>query len=107
MRSCLCSHLGVPVLGAQHQAILSFRVDHHQARLLITSKCVASTAEVSKPGDKQPELPASAGQGSIHRLDELRFSKGPLHTSKIRAKLQKDMQTDAAVFRTQVGLPRP
>lgn len=65
--------------------------------------CAAPTAEVSKPGDKQPELSEGAGQGSIHRLDELRFSNGPLHTSKIRAKLQKDMQTDAAVFRTQVG----
>lgn len=61
-------------------------------------------AEIAKPGDKQPELPPNAGEGSIHRMDKLRFAKGSQHTSKIRNVLQRTMQNEAAVFRTAVRL---
>lgn len=61
-------------------------------------------AEVARPGDKQAELKKDAGKDSIDRLDKLRYSKGPKHTSEIRRRLQKTMQNEAAVFRTQVIL---
>lgn len=59
-------------------------------------------AEEGKPGAAQPEMPASAGQDTIERLDKLRHSSGPLSVAQIRLNLQKTMQADAAVFRTQV-----
>lgn len=62
-------------------------------------------AEEGKPGAAQPELKADAGQDTIARLDKLRHSQGPLSVAQIRSNLQKTMQADAAVFRTQVLLP--
>lgn len=44
------------------------------------------------------------GKASIAELDRLRNSSGPLHTSEIRLNMQKAMQSDAAVFRTQKSL---
>ena len=41
---------------------------------------------------------------SIKALDELRTSAGKLHTSEIRLDMQKAMQNDAAVFRSQESL---
>ncbi len=49
-------------------------------------------------------MPANAGEDTIQRLDKLRHSSGPLSVAQIRLNLQKTMQADAAVFRTQVGL---
>lgn len=66
--------------------------------------CANTIAEIAKPGDKQPELPPNAGEGSIHRMDKLRFAKGSQHTSKIRNVLQRTMQNEAAVFRTAESL---
>jgi hypothetical protein len=63
--------------------------------------CVRA-AEEGKPGEKQPELAADAGQDTIARLDKLRHSQGSLSVAQIRSNLQKTMQADAAVFRTQV-----
>ena len=64
--------------------------------------CLA--AEEGKPGASQPDLPADAGSQTIERLDMLRNSSGGLSVAQIRSNLQKTMQADAAVFRTQVGL---
>ena len=63
---------------------------------------VLRAAEEGKPGEKQPELAADAGQETIARLDKLRHSQGSLSVAQIRSNLQKTMQADAAVFRTQV-----
>lgn len=41
---------------------------------------------------------------SIRALDEVRTSNGPKHTSDIRLDMQKAMQNDAAVFRTEESL---
>lgn len=57
-----------------------------------------------KPGDAQPELPKNAGDESIARLEKLRHSSGPHSTAQIRNKMQRVMQEDAAVFRTQETL---
>lgn len=63
-----------------------------------------TTKEIMKPGEKQPELPKDAGMESVHRLDRIRFSNGPYKTSQIRLKMQKTMQTHAAVFRIEKTL---
>jgi hypothetical protein len=55
-----------------------------------------------KPGAKHQPLPASAGQDAVARLDGLRNAKGNLRTAEIRRSMQKIMQNNAAVFRTQV-----
>ena len=57
-----------------------------------------------KPGTKHAPLPADAGDASIARLDKLRNSKGNLRTAEIRRSMQKIMQNNAAVFRTQATL---
>lgn len=62
---------------------------------------VHTTKETYKPGQAQPDLPADAGEASIARLDKLRYSDGPIPTSKIRLNMQKTMQKHAAVFRVQ------
>ena len=56
----------------------------------------------------QPELPPNAGEASIAQLDKLRYAKGSKPTAQIRRTMQRVMQADAAVFRTQVrmlGIP--
>lgn len=47
-------------------------------------------------------MPADAGKETLDRMDKLRNASGPLSTAQIRGKMQKAMQEDAAVFRTQV-----
>lgn len=57
------------------------------------------TAEL-KPNSKPPALPKNAGLDSIQRFDKFRYSKkGESPTADIRLKLQRSMQTHAAVFR--------
>ena len=66
--------------------------------------CANRIADINKPGDAIPALPANAGEATIANLDQLRHSSGPLSTAEIRAELQKTMQTHAAVFREQSNL---
>ena len=64
--------------------------------------CANTVAEVLKPGEAHAPLPANAGEDTIARMDELRMSSGSVTTYDLRRKMQKSMQNDAAVFRTQV-----
>ena len=57
-----------------------------------------------KPGAPHAPLPDSAADASIARLDKLRHASGPRPTAAIRREMQKVMQADAAVFRTQETL---
>ena len=66
------------------------------------SKYSSSAAEISKPGSSQPPLPEDSAKDTLDRLDKLRHSSGALSTAHIRGKMQRAMQADAAVFRTQV-----
>jgi succinate dehydrogenase (ubiquinone) flavoprotein subunit len=50
------------------------------------------------------EISADAGAESIAFLDKVRTSDGPKSTSEIRLAMQKVMQTDVSVFRTQESL---
>lgn len=65
------------------------------------AKHIASTLEPGKPHKK---ISDDAGMDSIRALDEIRTANGPKHTSEIRLDMQKAMQNDAAVFRTQESL---
>ncbi len=57
-------------------------------------------AEVITPGAAQPELnKESAGLG-LARLDKFRHAEGGTSTAAIRADMQRTMQADCAVFRT-------
>lgn len=56
------------------------------------------------PGQAHKAVPEEAGLESIEYLDKIRQSDGPEPTAKIRLDMQKAMQSDAAVFRTQESL---
>ena len=56
-------------------------------------------AEILKDSKKLPSLPKDAGDNAIARLDKLRHSKGKTSTAEMRLKMQKTMQSHAAVFR--------
>jgi succinate dehydrogenase (ubiquinone) flavoprotein subunit len=60
--------------------------------------------EIAKPGDKVPALKPNAGLESLDSLDKLRYASGHTATADIRLKMQKDMQDNAAVYRTQESL---
>ena len=55
-------------------------------------------------GQKQKPLEKNAGEKTSAWLDKLRNSNGSLPTSKIRLNMQRVMQNNAAVFRTQETL---
>jgi succinate dehydrogenase / fumarate reductase flavoprotein subunit len=60
----------------------------------------ARCAHGISPGEKHVELPKSAGDDALARLDRFRYAKGPTATAALRLKMQTVMQNDAAVFRT-------
>ena len=55
-------------------------------------------------GEKQRPLEENAGKKTIEWLNKLRHSSGSLPTSSIRLNMQRIMQNNAAVFRTQETL---
>ncbi len=57
-------------------------------------------AEIVKPGETLPELPADAGEAAIARLDFFRFANGTASTAELRERMQRAMQTHCAVYRT-------
>jgi succinate dehydrogenase / fumarate reductase flavoprotein subunit len=73
--------------------------------LVVFGRAVAHRcAEIVKPGAPHKDLPASALDQALGRFDGLRYAKGSLPTAKIRAEMQRTMQSDAAVFRTGESL---
>jgi succinate dehydrogenase / fumarate reductase flavoprotein subunit len=58
-------------------------------------------AEKVKPGSSQPPLPKDSADKALARVDRLRHADGPRRTAEIRLDMQKTMQNNAAVFRTQ------
>ncbi|KAL3723849.1 hypothetical protein ACJRO7_035941 [Eucalyptus globulus] len=66
--------------------------------------CANRVAEIHRPGEKQKPLEKDAAEKTIAWLDKIRNSNGSLPTSKIRLNMQRVMQTNAAVFRTQETL---
>ncbi len=56
--------------------------------------------DVVKVGEAARPLQKGAGDDALARLDRFRYAKGGTPTAKLRAKMQKIMQTNCAVFRT-------
>ena len=57
-------------------------------------------AELTKANTAHADLPADAGEAAVSRLDHYRFANGGTPTAELRARMQRIMQEDAAVFRT-------
>ena len=57
-------------------------------------------AELVRPGERQPELPANSADLALSRLDRLRNANGGATTFQLRDTMQRAMQTNCAVFRT-------
>ena len=58
-------------------------------------------AELIDRSEPFPDLPDNAGDESIARLDKFRYADGELSTAEIRLDMQRTMQSNCAVFRTQ------
>jgi succinate dehydrogenase / fumarate reductase flavoprotein subunit len=58
-------------------------------------------AEVIKPGVNQPLLKQDAAELALARLDKFRHAEGGSPTTRIRDEMQRTMQADCAVFRTE------
>ncbi len=73
--------------------------------LVVFGRAVAQRcAATIKPGQPHKALPASACDQALANLDRLRHANGSMPTAEIRANMQKTMQADAAVFRTEKSL---
>lgn len=57
-------------------------------------------AEVVKPGALQEQLRADAAEQALTRLDTFRHAEGGSSTAEIRLDMQRTMQSDCGVFRT-------
>ena len=58
-------------------------------------------AEKIRPGAPHAPLPKDGADRALSRLDRLRHAAGSRRTAEIRLDMQKTMQANAAVFRTQ------
>ena len=63
-----------------------------------------SCAEAVKAGDALPDLAPAAGEAAIARLDRFRYAAGGSPTAELRRRMQKVMQEDCGVFRTDATL---
>jgi succinate dehydrogenase / fumarate reductase flavoprotein subunit len=61
-------------------------------------------AEVVDAKSEVPSVNEASFEKIMDRFDGLRHAKGAIPTAKLRGKMQKAMQDDAAVFRTQESL---
>ncbi|EXX63398.1 succinate dehydrogenase flavoprotein subunit SDH1 [Rhizophagus irregularis DAOM 197198w] len=66
--------------------------------------CAHHIKDTLEPGMPHKPLSSDAGAESIANLDKLRNASGSKRTAEIRLNMQKAMQRDAAVFRTQESL---
>jgi len=73
--------------------------------LIVFGRAVSHTIRDNfSPNQPHPEIPADAGADAIDTLDKIRTADGSKSTAEIRAQMQKVMQTDVSVFRTQESL---
>lgn len=73
--------------------------------LIVFGRAVAHTIrDKSTPGKKHEAISADAGADSIAVIDQVRTADGPKSTHEIRLAMQKTMQSDVSVFRTQESL---
>ena len=60
--------------------------------------------EILKPNAAQKELPKDSADLALNRLDHFRNANGASPTAEIRLEMQRTMQADCAVFRTEESL---
>jgi succinate dehydrogenase / fumarate reductase flavoprotein subunit len=60
--------------------------------------------ELITPGTALPPAPKDGDELALTRLDRFRFANGGSPTARIRERMQRTMQTDCAVFRTEATL---
>ena len=73
--------------------------------LIVFGRAVSHTVrDHFSPGLPHREIRADAGAETIGVLDKVRTANGPKSTNEIRSAMQKVMQTDVSVFRTQESL---
>lgn len=73
--------------------------------LIVFGRAVSHTVRDNfEPNKPHKPISADAGADSISVLDQVRTASGPKTTNDIRSAMQKVMQTDVSVFRTQESL---
>jgi succinate dehydrogenase (ubiquinone) flavoprotein subunit len=73
--------------------------------LVVFGRAVSHTIRDNfEPNMPHKPVQADAGAESIEVLDKIRTADGPKSTAEIRLAMQKVMQTDVSVFRTQESL---
>jgi succinate dehydrogenase (ubiquinone) flavoprotein subunit len=73
--------------------------------LIVFGRAVSHTIRDNfSPGQSHADISADAGAESIAMLDHVRTADGSKPTAQIRDNMQKVMQSDVAVFRTQESL---
>ena len=73
--------------------------------IVVFGRAVAQRCtQTIKPGQPHKVLPASTCDNALAGLDRLRNANGSTPTAEIRLSMQKTMQADAAVFRTEQTL---
>ncbi len=61
-------------------------------------------AETLKAGERLPDLPMDSADYPLSRLDKFRHANGSTPTAQLRINMQRIMQADCAVFRTDKSL---
>ncbi len=73
--------------------------------LVVFGRAAAIRAgEVVERGTPVPDAPKAAIEKALDRFDGLRHARGETPTAELRLEMQKTMQEDAAVFRTEETL---
>jgi len=73
--------------------------------LIVFGRAVSHTIrDRFTPGQKHEEIPADSGADALKAIDDIRTADGPKSTNEIRSAMQKVMQADVSVFRTQESL---
>ena len=73
--------------------------------LIVFGRAAANRcAEIIDPDGAAPEVPAEIVIEILSRFDQIRFSDGTIATAQLRDKMQRAMQKDVAVFRTEETL---
>jgi succinate dehydrogenase (ubiquinone) flavoprotein subunit len=73
--------------------------------LVVFGRAVSHTIRDNfSPNQPHKDVQADAGAESIATVDQIRTADGPKSTNDIRSAMQKTMQSDVSVFRTQEAL---
>ncbi|WP_224813685.1 succinate dehydrogenase flavoprotein subunit [Hasllibacter sp. MH4015] len=73
--------------------------------LVVFGRAAAIKAgEIVDPNEKNPDVPQNQIDKALARFDDIRHADGGTPTAELRLEMQKTMQADAAVFRTDKTL---